>query len=187
MHRAVNTATAGSNPAYPALGARLIGRTVDSESINHGSNPWRPALPRRLIGRTLAFEAGYFGSNPNRAACVSIFYMPYKNKEDQRQSWKRHYESRKSMYVAKAKKRRNEIKEFIRNLKEQTPCTDCKLLYPYYVMDFDHLYKKAFNVSNMARVSGFLKVKSEIAKCELVCSNCHRIRTNQRRLASKQK
>jgi hypothetical protein len=55
--------------------------------------------------------------------------------------------------------------------------------YPWYVMQFDHVRgKKVDSVSQMrwGRPSMRL-VKEEIAKCELVCGNCHAIRTHKRR------
>lgn len=69
----------------------------------------------------------------------------------------------------------------IRELKESTPCLDCGKNYPYYVMDFDHVKgKKLGNISHMINGGVTKKVKEEIEKCEIVCSNCHRIRTYER-------
>ena len=70
----------------------------------------------------------------------------------------------------------------ISKLKE-APCTDCGKTFPPECMDFDHVKErgpKLFNIA--ARVACSPKViAAEIAKCDLVCSNCHRIRTRQRR------
>ncbi len=63
------------------------------------------------------------------------------------------------------------------------PCADCHVPYPYYVMDFDHLpeYKKEFAIGRAVDLKKSLsQIKKEIAKCELVCANCHRIRTYKR-------
>lgn len=68
--------------------------------------------------------------------------------------------------------------EYVRDIKESNPCTDCGEFYPYYVMDFDHLSDKEFNISRMVRSSHSIeRLQSEIDKCELVCSNCHRTRS----------
>ena len=73
-------------------------------------------------------------------------------------------------------KQRN--RAFVKSLKETTPCIDCRCFYPSYVMDFDHLRDKKHNISEfVGRATSLSKIKEEIAKCELVCSNCHRIRT----------
>lgn len=56
------------------------------------------------------------------------------------------------------------------------PCADCGQRYPPYVMDFDHTGdNKEFNVS--ARYIATSRLLAEIAKCEVVCANCHRERT----------
>lgn len=61
------------------------------------------------------------------------------------------------------------------------PCQDCGVTYPYYVMDLDHRpgEKKEFMLSQWARNIG--RVQAELAKCDTVCSNCHRERTQQRK------
>jgi hypothetical protein len=50
-------------------------------------------------------------------------------------------------------------------------------------MDLDHVHgAKEFKVSEaVQRCYGlvFERVRAEIAKCEVVCANCHRIRTEQ--------
>lgn len=73
----------------------------------------------------------------------------------------------------------------IHHLKAQ-PCTDCGNTYPYWVMDFDHTGDdKQANISQLARskCKGLLdKIRKEAAKCDVVCSNCHRTRTYYRDL-----
>lgn len=59
------------------------------------------------------------------------------------------------------------------------PCADCGQTYHPFVMDFDHVRGvKTRNVSQLvARCAAPATILAEIAKCDLVCSNCHRIRT----------
>lgn len=72
--------------------------------------------------------------------------------------------------------------KYIREYKEKHPCADCKIQYPYYVMDFDHVRgKKQKNVMELVPSLSKKKIDEEIAKCEIVCSNCHRIRTHVRK------
>lgn len=61
------------------------------------------------------------------------------------------------------------------------PCTDCGQTFPPECMDFDHVRGEKFSdVGKMYDYSEEL-LKAEIAKCELVCANCHRTRTKNRR------
>jgi hypothetical protein len=70
-------------------------------------------------------------------------------------------------------------KELIRTAKD-VPCTDCGNSYPHYVMDFDHLDPsiKEAGVASMINCGSLEKIRTEIAKCEVVCANCHRERTH---------
>jgi hypothetical protein len=83
----------------------------------------------------------------------------------------------------KLTEKRRQIQSFIREIKNHTPCADCKKRYPYYVMQFDHLgkVKKSANISDMVRkTTDFAKIWHELGKTEVVCSNCHHIRTYKR-------
>lgn len=66
---------------------------------------------------------------------------------------------------------------------KDAPCLDCGGKFPAFVMDFDHRYgvKKLFKIA-AARMRKKSVVEAEIAKCDLVCSNCHRIRTHERKV-----
>lgn len=107
-------------------------------------------------------------------------------KECQKDYHKQHYKDNMKAYKTRAYKRNKqvtlEIREYIRREKDK-PCQDCGFSYPYYVMDFDHRpgEKKLCDIARMAGSKVKLeKVKKEIAKCDIVCSNCHRIRTHNR-------
>lgn len=78
-------------------------------------------------------------------------------------------------------KHKREIDALLAKLKSR-PCLDCKRRYPPYVMDFDHVKgRKSFQVSIARRLwVSVARILKEIAKCELVCANCHRERTHKR-------
>ncbi len=62
------------------------------------------------------------------------------------------------------------------------PCGDCGIQYPSYVMDFDHVRGvKLFDIGSATRFSRDI-VFAEMDKCDVVCANCHRERTYQRKL-----
>jgi len=64
---------------------------------------------------------------------------------------------------------------------KNAPCMDCGKKYPPYVMDFDHRpgEEKLAPVSRLL-LKGVEALLSEVAKCDLVCANCHRVRTYTR-------
>tara|TARA_R100001443_G_scaffold94926_1_gene101444 strand:- start:1444 stop:1899 length:456 start_codon:yes stop_codon:yes gene_type:complete len=66
---------------------------------------------------------------------------------------------------------------------------DNTVYVPYYSFDFDHTEwkEKTFHISAFMRCS-FKKLKKELddSKCELVCRNCHMIRTTKMRRENKE-
>lgn len=73
----------------------------------------------------------------------------------------------------------NAKRKLVREAKDK-PCTDCKIRYPYYIMQFDHLSDKVFELGGNMTIATH-RILAEIAKCEVVCSNCHAERTYQRK------
>lgn len=105
--------------------------------------------------------------------------MPYKDVQKRREAQKRYYYKNILLYRNKNIKRKKMLINFINNLKNK-PCLDCGIIYPAFVMDFDHR-KGEEKINNVARLvrDGWSKEKIllEIDKCDLICANCHRIRT----------
>jgi hypothetical protein len=81
-------------------------------------------------------------------------------------------------YRAKA---REKLRQFVRAAKDR-PCADCGGVFHYAVMQFDHVRgAKEFNLSEVRRKTPSLRrVQEEIEKCDVVCANCHALRTWKR-------
>ncbi len=77
------------------------------------------------------------------------------------------------------KRRTARNKSVVEKLKS-SPCADCHQVFPVEAMDFDHLYDKEALISKLVYTAGTERLLAEISKCEVVCSNCHRIRTAER-------
>lgn len=75
--------------------------------------------------------------------------------------------------------------EFIRSQKAH-PRADCGVQYAPHVMQFDHVPTrgaKRFNIGTIRRHATRAALEAEIAKCDVVCVNCHAERTYRRRVA----
>lgn len=85
--------------------------------------------------------------------------------------------------TARHKANRDRNFKIIDDLRDNTPCMDCGIQYPHYVMDFDHVRGEKIKDVTLGAADGWSvdKLMAEVAKCEIVCSNCHRVRTWQRR------
>lgn len=95
------------------------------------------------------------------------------------------YQRNKDMIRERKKHRISAARDYVIKHKEYNPtCIDCKVDYPPYVLDFDHLpiYEKKFALScSGTKGRSIQAISNEIKKCEIVCSNCHRHRTYLRR------
>ena len=83
----------------------------------------------------------------------------------------------------KREKNRTQIKHWLIDNYAGVPCLDCDTSYSWCVMDFDHTDQEAkeFEICKLSSYKAtperITQAEKEIAKCDLVCANCHRIRT----------
>lgn len=85
---------------------------------------------------------------------------------------KAHYYKSPDYYLQKAQRRRKMLKEFVLSLK--LSCSKCSENHPA-CLDFHHLGNKESNVGEMVNLGRSKKrILQEIAKCIVLCSNCHR-------------
>lgn len=101
------------------------------------------------------------------------------NAKKNKEWYQLHKSEHKKRVYAERKIEREQVRQYV-NLIKTAPCSDCNNTFPPYVMDFDHRdpSKKKENVASMTTNYSLTMVKEEIAKCDLVCANCHRIRTH---------
>jgi len=83
--------------------------------------------------------------------------------------------------TASQKRRYKERHAIFEAIKLAAGCADCGYKAHSAALDFDHVR----GVKRYALARNFLRkledVLEEIKKCEVVCANCHRVRTAQRR------
>lgn len=101
-----------------------------------------------------------------------------------RTAYKReHYARNKRRYVDSANRRTKRIvaerTAYLVAFLREHPCVDCGEGDPI-VLEFDHLRDKKFGIGKGMRDRPWKDVLAEIEKCEVVCANCHRRRTNRR-------
>lgn len=59
----------------------------------------------------------------------------------------------------------------------ETPCVDCGVQLPAEVMELDHVRGvKSFSLGGRVRSYDPALVEAEVAKCDVRCPNCHRMR-----------
>jgi hypothetical protein len=94
-----------------------------------------------------------------------------------------HYARNKQRYIDSARRRTEKIVSertiYLVSFFREHPCVDCGEDDPL-VLEFDHLGDKQFSIGRGMRERPWKAVLAEIEKCEVVCANCHRRRTNRR-------
>jgi hypothetical protein len=88
-----------------------------------------------------------------------------------------YHEKRKEASRAWKARHVKRINAIVREAKNK-PCVDCGHQFPPVAMDFDHVRgDKKFSLAKAARRNRTIQeVLDEIAKCEIRCAVCHRIR-----------
>lgn len=89
-------------------------------------------------------------------------------------------------YKACIKRSLKRTADLVQSIRETTPCHDCGGKFPACVMEFDHreprIGGKEGTIAYLSRHNSMPKLMAELEKCDVVCANCHRIRTNQRKV-----
>lgn len=108
---------------------------------------------------------------------------------DCKADWRRTHPPDDDERVQLAEQQRTRVqfcRAYVRSFKEAQPCADCGWRMPWYVMEFDHRDGRGPGDSTVASLIGqgtLDRVILEIEKCDLVCANCHKIRTHKRAVA----
>lgn len=95
--------------------------------------------------------------------------------------WKRKSVTEPSANTRRIARYRARGAAFLAEIKLQAGCSDCGYRAKSEALDFDHVRgEKEFNLSQRLQMP-LRRLTAEAAKCDVVCANCHRIRTFERR------
>ena len=97
------------------------------------------------------------------------------HREEEATRGKRHYRKHRTQ--------RTNLISWIEDKYTGVPCLDCDGVFHWVAMDFDHRpeEEKSFGIATKGTLvvssKNISMIMKEINKCDLVCSNCHRVRT----------
>lgn len=105
-----------------------------------------------------------------------------------------HYQEHRESYIRRAKASNHLVIEAKRAIVARMrcqPCHDCRGTFPPYCMEFDHRSGRDATGRNSPEAIANAKnsnhsvsrLEAELARCDVVCANCHAIRTHQRKQA----
>lgn len=86
--------------------------------------------------------------------------------------------------LERVRRRGQERQDVLAQYKLERGCADCGYNEHAEALDFDHLDNKTVQVSHMYTYS-WERIWTEVGECEVVCANCHRVRTAARRAPRK--
>lgn len=96
---------------------------------------------------------------------------------------RKRYKEDPAKVIAEVQGRQTVKKEILWDIKLRSGCVDCGYKEHPEALDFDHLPDsiKEFDISRAVYAGISLeRILLEVAKCEVVCSNCHRVRSANR-------
>ena len=105
--------------------------------------------------------------------------MPIKDPEIRREHHREYmrgwYQKNKAKHISYVRKRDRRIGEWFKEYKKSLSCESCGENHPA-CLDFHHERPedKKFDLGRPRNRSSFKVLKAEIAKCRVLCSNCHR-------------
>lgn len=84
---------------------------------------------------------------------------------------------RKQEIYERRQEQSRRLRAWVREYLSSHPCVDCGNP-DWRVLEFDHLRDKRYSISEMVSMGlGLDTLIAEVAKCEVRCANCHRIKT----------
>jgi len=102
-------------------------------------------------------------------------------KRNQRPTNVRFYAANRASEIERVRRRQDLTTAFLRELRS-VPCADCGGRFAGHQVDFDHRdpNEKAFDLTKgRAALKNREQLLAEAAKCDVVCANCHRLRTRR--------
>jgi formate-dependent nitrite reductase cytochrome c552 subunit len=102
-----------------------------------------------------------------------------RDSQEQRAFNVQYYWAHRNQEIARVRLRQNATLKFLRELRRR-PCTDCGETFAPWVMHFDHRDPKTKSfalTTGRSLLMSRANLLEEIAKCDIVCANCHAVRT----------
>lgn len=145
--------------------------------------------PRKYATKEEQLEARRLATRRWRARNPEKAAEGYRKWRDANREWRSEYsrnwrETHPERVAAWAEAKRLVVEQMraVVDAEKSKPCADCGGMFPPVAMDLDHRdpTDKVTDVSKLAVSTGknaVAKLLAEIEKCDVVCANCHRVRT----------
>lgn len=82
-----------------------------------------------------------------------------------------HYKKNTKAYIARAVSQQKEVQELVRFIKEEASCSVCGDSH-WWRLAFHHVDPQEKDIE-VSKIKSLPALKTELAKCIIVCHNCH--------------
>lgn len=157
-------ATPEGKAARKKTNARWYEKIKSTEEYQETRNQWREANPDRIRAARLL----RYANDPEATAKSRTKHQHFRQA---------HPEYDQTYFQVRLTTHRERLHAL-----KSAPCLDCGEPFLPCAMDYDHVRgEKRHAIADMVGRFSWEQVEVEIAKCDLVCANCHRMRTALRR------
>ena len=114
---------------------------------------------------------------------IAMFYVEVERRRQQREGRRTWVAPCRICERERGMARRKPRQDYSDRVKIESGCVDCGIRSPHpEIYDFDHAEgeEKIAGVAALLTKGTMDEFMAEVAKCEVVCANCHRIRTRAR-------
>lgn len=146
---------------------------------NNRSKEWRLKNKEKIKQNSIQYRQS------NRKNLIQYNKNYYQQNKSQWKNYNKEYIERIGQHALKqykiqySKERYLSYKTWLDEVRD-VPCADCNQKFPPVCMQFDHIPERGEKKFNLANGYGRSDddINIEYAKCEIVCANCHMIRTH---------
>jgi hypothetical protein len=100
----------------------------------------------------------------------------YNNIEKEKLKSKFYYENNKEKLFLYRKLYFKKARQFVNRIKLKFGCKSCGYKQHAQALHFDHINRNE-KYRGISRLNSFKRLKEEMRKCQILCSNCHAIKT----------
>lgn len=159
---------------------------IEKRNCGYCKSSFKPNSKKQVCCSSVCNQKKWIKLNPDKQKAIN------RRRERKRKGINRYNSEARKKWYKKRKKdkvwadkikkqanvRKRKILDYLKEYKISNGCCDCGYNKHHAALDFDHV--RGIKKINVSFAKSIKQAQNEIKKCEIVCSNCHRVRTFNR-------